>query len=160
MSGITKGAQMVELFGALGVGLVTSGNHELDLGREVLKTRIAESKFPWVGTNVLDAADQPFGGAAATLIKEVGEVKIGFLGIVTPETHHLSSAGPAVHFADPVATGKAAAAALRQSRANLVIALTHLNFEEDRALSRAVPRIDAILGGHDPAPIPLSEHRV
>jgi len=160
LSGITKGAQMVELFGALGVDLVTFGNHEFDFGPDVLKSRIAESKFPWVGTNVLDAADQPFGGAVPTFIKAVGDVKIGFLGIVTPETHHLSSAGPTVHFADPVAAGKAAAAALRQAGANVVIALTHLNFEEDRALSRAVPGIDVILGGHDHDPITFYEHGV
>ncbi len=109
---------------------------------------------------MLDAADQPFGGAVPTFIKAVGDVKIGFLGIVTPETHHLSSAGPTVHFADPVAAGKAAAAALRQAGANVVIALTHLNFEEDRALSRAVPGIDVILGGHDHDPITFYEHGV
>src|SRR5712692_3121803 len=86
LSGITKGAQMIELFGALGVDLVSFGNHEFDFGPEILEKRIAESHFPWLGTNVRDSDDRPFGGAVATVVKTVGDVKIGFLGIVTPES--------------------------------------------------------------------------
>ncbi len=160
LSGITKGAQMVELFGALGVDLVTFGNHEFDFGPEILEKRIAESRFPWLGTNVRDSDDRPFGGAVATVVKTVGDVKIGFLGIVTPESAVLSSAGPGIRFTDPVAASTAAVAELRQAGANVVIALTHLGIEEDRALSRAVPGIDVVLGGHDHDPITFYEHGV
>jgi len=84
---------MVELFGALGPSTSSpSGNHEFDFGPDVLKSRIAESKFPWVGTNVLDAADQPFGGCRPDIHKAVGDVKIGFLAS-SAGNHHLSSAG-------------------------------------------------------------------
>jgi 5'-nucleotidase / UDP-sugar diphosphatase len=160
LSGVTKGAQMVELFNALGVDLVTFGNHEFDFGPDILETRIAESYFPWLGTNVRDSGDRPFGGAVATAIKTVGDVKIGFLGIVTPESAVLSSGGPGIRFIDPVAAATAAVAELRQAGANVVIALTHLGFEEDRALSRAVPGIDVIVGGHDHDPITFYEHGV
>jgi 2',3'-cyclic-nucleotide 2'-phosphodiesterase (5'-nucleotidase family) len=158
LSGITKGAQMVALFNALGVDLVTFGNHEFDFGPEILKARMAEAKFPFLGTNVRDAAGQPFGGAVATVIKQVGDVKIGFLGIATPESAVLSSAGPDIRFTDPVAASKAALAELRASGAHIVVALTHLGVEEDRALSRAVPGIDVILGGHDHEPVTFYEH--
>ncbi len=160
LSGITKGAQMIELFGALGVDLVSFGNHEFDFGPEILEKRIAESHFPWLGTNVRDSDDRPFGGAVATVVKTVGDVKIGFLGIVTPESAVLSSAGPGIRFTDPVAASTAAVAELRQAGANVVIALTHLGIEEDRALSRAVPGIDVVLGGHDHDPITFYEHGV
>src|SRR5713226_2834280 len=113
LSGTTKGAQMVALFNALGVDLVTFGNHEFDFGPEILKTRMAEAKFPFVAANVRDAAGKPFGGAVATLIKELGDVKIGFLGIVTPESAVLSSAGPDIRSTDPIAASKAAFAELR-----------------------------------------------
>jgi 5'-nucleotidase / UDP-sugar diphosphatase len=158
LSGITKGAQMVTLFNALGVDLVTFGNHEFDFGPEILKARMAEAKFPFLGTNVRDGAGKPFGGAVATLIKEVGDVKIGFLGIVTPESAVLSSAGPEIRFTDPVAASKTALAELRAAGAHVVIALTHLGVDEDRALSRAVPGIDVILGGHDHEPVTFYEH--
>jgi 5'-nucleotidase / UDP-sugar diphosphatase len=160
LSGITKGAQMVELFGAIGVDLVTFGNHEFDFGPEILEQRIAESRFPWLGTNVRDADGKPFGGAVATVIKTVGDVKIGFLGVVTPESAVLSSGGPGIRFTDPAAAAKEAVGELRQAGANVVVALTHLGIEEDRALSHAVPGIDLVLGGHDHDPITFYEHGV
>jgi len=70
----------------------------------------------------------------------------------------LSSAGPDIRFTDPIAASKAALAELRCAGANVVIALTHLAIDEDRALSRAVPGIDVILGGHDHEPITFYEH--
>ena len=46
MSGLREGAQMVELFNALGVDAAVPGNHEFDFGPEVLFQRMAESNFP------------------------------------------------------------------------------------------------------------------
>src|SRR5262245_7487376 len=47
MSALVKGAQMVALFNALGVDVVTFGNHEFDFGPEVTQQHIAESRFVW-----------------------------------------------------------------------------------------------------------------
>jgi 2',3'-cyclic-nucleotide 2'-phosphodiesterase (5'-nucleotidase family) len=160
LSGTTKGAQMVELFNAMGVDVATFGNHEFDFGRDVLLKRIAEAKFAWLGTNVTDPAGQPLAGTVTTAIKQVGDVKIGFLGVVTAESAMLSSGGPDIRFGDPVATAKAAVEALRKAGVNAIVALTHLDYEQDRALSRAVPEISLILGGHDHDPITFYEHGV
>lgn len=160
LSGTTKGVQMVELFNAMGVDVATFGNHEFDFGRDVLLKRIGEAKFAWLGTNVTNAAGQPLAGTVTTAIKQVGDVKIGFLGIVTPESAILSSGGPDIRFGDPTAAAKGAVEALRKAGANVVIALTHLDYEQDRALAHAIPGIDLILGGHDHDPITFYEHGV
>jgi 5'-nucleotidase/UDP-sugar diphosphatase len=160
LSGITKGAQMVDLFNAIGVDLVSFGNHEFDFGPEVLTQRIAEAKFPWLGTNVSDAAGKPVAGSVTTLMKEVEDVRVGFLGIVTPHTAMMSSGGASMHFADPIATARAAVEQLRKDGAHVVIALTHLGIEEDLALIDAVKGIDVVLGGHDHDPITYYEHGV
>jgi hypothetical protein len=52
MSALLQGAQMIDLFNALGVDVVVFGNHEFDFGAEVTRQRIAASQFPWLGTNV------------------------------------------------------------------------------------------------------------
>jgi 5'-nucleotidase/UDP-sugar diphosphatase len=153
MSALFKGAQMVALFNALGVDVVTFGNHEFDLGPEVTQQRIAESHFVWLGTNVLGADGKPFGGAGATLTRQVGELTVGMFGLVTLETAYLSSPGPTVTFAPVVPTAQAAVEALRQAGADVIIALTHLTIAEDRALAQQVPGISVILGGHEHAPI-------
>ena len=55
MSGLTKGKQMIELMNALGLDVAGFGNHEFDFGSDVLKERIAASKFTWLATNTLGA---------------------------------------------------------------------------------------------------------
>jgi 2',3'-cyclic-nucleotide 2'-phosphodiesterase (5'-nucleotidase family) len=132
MSALLKGAQMVALFNTLGVDAVVFGNHEFDFGPEVTQQRMAEAKFLWLGTNVLGPDGKPFGGALATTTRQVGELTIGLIGLLTPET---------------------AVETLRQAGADVIIALTHLSLAEDRTLAQQVPGISVILGGHDHEPI-------
>jgi 5'-nucleotidase / UDP-sugar diphosphatase len=160
LSGLTKGAQMVDLFNAIGVDVVGFGNHEFDFGPEVLRQRIAEGHFAWVSSNVTDSSGEPLRGTVTTLIKEVEDVRIGFLGLVTPHTAMLSSGGAEMHFAEPIAAARAATAELKKAGANVVIALTHLEIEQDLALANDVKGIDVILGGHDHEPITYYEHGV
>src|SRR5262244_869897 len=96
MSSLFKGAQMVTLFNALGVDVVVFGNHEFDFDPEVTQHRMAESDFSWLGTNVLGPNGKPFGGSLATMTRQVGELTVGFFGLLTPETAELSSHSSAV----------------------------------------------------------------
>ncbi len=48
MSGLTRGAHMIELMNALGADVAVTGNHEFDFGPDVLARRIEESEFPWL----------------------------------------------------------------------------------------------------------------
>ena len=93
MSGITKGTQMIELMNAIGLDLAVVGNHEFDFGTEVLKQRAGESKFTWLGTNVQGEDGKVLSGLAATATRKIGDVTIGFFGIITPDTRHLSNTG-------------------------------------------------------------------
>lgn len=157
LSGTTRGEQMTALFNAMGVDVVTFGNHEFDFGTEVLKARIAESKFPWVGSNVAGPDGKPLPGSVATWTKTVGDIKIGFLGVVTPETAHLSSGGAEATFTNVQAAAALAVKALRDEGANVVVALTHQTITEDRDLAVKVKGIDLVLGGHDHDPISVYE---
>jgi 2',3'-cyclic-nucleotide 2'-phosphodiesterase (5'-nucleotidase family) len=157
MSGITKGAQMVELMNAVGLDLAVVGNHEFDFGTAVLKQRVAESKFPWLGTNVLAADGTPFPGLVPTMTRKVGALTIGFFGLITPDTRFLSNTGPDVKFAPVLDTARATVKKLRDEGADVIVALTHLTIAEDRQLVREVKGIDVILGGHEHDPITFYE---
>ncbi len=156
LSGLTQGRQMIEIFNALGLDAAGLGNHEFDFGAEVLRQRASESRFTWLASNTFGADGQPLVGQA-TLLRQFGPFKVGLFGLLTPETRHLSSPGAGVRFAPVVETAKATVAALREQKADLVIALTHLDLAADRALVRAVPGIDVVLGGHDHDPIMIFE---
>ncbi len=160
MSGLTKGAQMIEMLNAIGMDVAVLGNHEYDFGPEVLSTRVAASKFPWLASNVFDTAGNQANGTKATHIIQVGEYKIGFFGILTPETETLSSPGPDIRFVDVVEQAKISVAALKEQGADVIVALTHVNFSDDRLLARSVKGINLILGGHDHEPITFFERGV
>ncbi len=157
MSGLTKGQQMIELMNAVGLDLAIFGNHEFDFGDEVLKQRMAESKFTWLATNVLGPDKKPFGGALATLQKDIGGFKFGFFGLTTPETATLSSPGKEIAFSPVFETATQAVKALKEQGAEVIVAITHLTIAEDREMARRVKGIDLVLGGHDHDPITFYE---
>jgi 2',3'-cyclic-nucleotide 2'-phosphodiesterase (5'-nucleotidase family) len=102
---------------------------------------------------VLAPDGKPFGGMIATAVKQVGDYKIGFFGILTPETVTLASPGPNIAFTDVIETARAAVEALKAEGAEIIVAMTHLYIAEDRALASAVEGIHLVLGGHDHDPI-------
>ena len=160
LSGLTKGAQMVEMLNAIGTTVAVFGNHEFDFGPQILVERIKASKFPWLATNVTDPAGRIFGGAADVWTTQVGEYKVGFFGLLTPDTETLSNTGRDVVFKPIVDTATAAVKALKDQGAQVIIALTHLDLAQDRQLAARVPGINAILGGHDHDPMQIFENNV
>jgi len=147
-SSVTRGAHMIELFNALGLDLAVLGNHEFDFGPQVAAERIAQSRFPWLGTNVLGTDGHPFGGAVSSVLREIAGLRIGFLGVLTPDTAELART-EGITFTPPAAALRAGIAALQRQGADLVIALTHLDLEDDRRIAREIPGISLVLGGHD-----------
>ena len=160
MSGLTKGAHMVDLMNAIGVDIAVAGNHEYDFGPEVAARNFAASTFPWLGTNVHGPDGTPADGLGARRVVERGGFRIGFFGLVTPETDVLSSPGESIVFAPVLETARSAVAALKVDGADVIVALTHLDFPDERELAAEVEGIHLILGGHDHVPLALRERGV
>ncbi|MBI4842110.1 MAG: 5'-nucleotidase C-terminal domain-containing protein [candidate division NC10 bacterium] len=154
MSSLFQGSQMVATLNATGLDLATFGNHEFDFGLEATRERMRESRFTWVSSNVLDpASGLPFGGAAPFVLREVGGIRVAFIGLVTPETHTLSKGASGLKFLDPIQAAKEVVARARRARADVIVALTHQDMADDKQLAAAVPEIDLILGGHEHVPL-------
>ena len=150
-SSVTGGAHMVEIFNELGTDVAVLGNHEFDLGSEVARRRVAESRFPWLAANVLGMDGAPFAGAA-TLIREEAGLRIGFVGALTRATADLAVGARDVTFTDETAALRAGVADLRRRGADVVVALTHLDLADDERVAREIEGIDLVLGGHDHEP--------
>jgi 5'-nucleotidase/UDP-sugar diphosphatase len=157
LSGLTQGAQMIELYNLLGTDVAVLGNHEFDFGPEVAAQRIAESDFPWLGTNVLGPDGRPAMGTVDLHLMDVGGYRIGFFGLLAPETDVLSSPGPGIRIAPGIGTAAAAVERLKAQGADVIVALTHDDLADDRELARSVDSIHLILGGHDHDPITFYE---
>lgn len=141
------GRQMVAVLNALGLDWTTLGNHEFDIPEGAFRSRLAESRFGYVASNVRDSAGRRFPGVRPHAIVTVtaGErpVRVGLLGAVLP-----SNPQPWVRYTDPLASLAEHAALIRDS-VDVLVALTHLAVEDDQRLAESVPAIDLILGGHE-----------
>jgi 5'-nucleotidase len=145
----TQGKHMVEAWNALGLDLSVLGNHEFDMGPEVLRQRLQESRFTWLGANVVDATTgAPFGELPPFVIREVGGVRVGVVGLLTPETQTSSSPGKDVAFQDVCKTASTLLPQMRAQGAQVLVGLTHMTLPQDKALAACAP-FDLILGGHE-----------
>ncbi len=145
-----KGVQMIDAWNAVGLDYAVFGNHEFDFGPDELLKRIKESRFTWLGTNVVDnKTGKTFADTPPFVLREFQGIKLGIFGIVLPETKSTSRPGPNVDFLNVCETAKATVAAMRASGAQVVVALTHLSMAEDKELAHCVEGIDIIIGGHE-----------
>lgn len=155
-----KGRQLVDVLNATGVNLVTFGNHEFDISAVELQKRINESEFEWISANVMQKTDdglKPFYKATTqgnapfkpctTYVFHQGKrsVKVGFTGVTlqgfTPDYAEISSFVDAARACYDTLT-------IRDS-AQVLIALTHLNIEEDRELAKSTGGYHLQIGGHE-----------
>jgi 5'-nucleotidase/UDP-sugar diphosphatase len=139
-----KGRSSIALMNAMGFDAMVVGNHEFDFGLKVLRKRISQAAFPVLGANVLG-----FPPLKPYLIKSVGGLKLGIIGVVTDttpgSTHPRNVVG--LKFIPPAAAVKKYLNKVREN-SDIVIVLSHQGLAADQALAAAVPGIDVIVGGH------------
>ena len=83
--GIDEGASVLDIMNAVGYQVATLGNHEFDYGQFRAFELMDKADFPLISSNFYVAADGNL-VLPASRILECGGVKIGFVGISTPET--------------------------------------------------------------------------
>ena len=144
-----KGAQMIDAWNAVGLDYAVFGNHEFDFGPQVLLDRVKDSHFTWLNANVVDnktgatiAATPPY------VVREIGGVKIGIIGLVLPETKRTSKPGPDTDFLNVCDTAKKYIPQMLSEGAGVIVALTHLSLREDKELAVCAD-VDLIIGGHE-----------
>ncbi len=128
----------------------TLGNHEFDWGQEPLRARIAQAQFPVVAANLLDAATGEIWDAVKPYaIVQAGRARVAILGLVYPDTPAITRAGvvAGLDFRGAVETAERYLPEL-EDQADLVVVLSHLGYDGDRLLARALDGIDVIVGGH------------
>ena len=152
-----RGRQMVDAMNAAGFDLVCFGNHEFDISEKELQERINESEFQWVSSNAFHRSNksvQPFQHQASRTDipryyfinfrdADGTTARIGFLGLVLP-----SNPAEYVHYEDAIASAKQVYDLIRDS-CDAVVALTHLQVNDDKKLVDAIPGIAVVLGGHE-----------
>ena len=156
----SKGASAIDMMNAAGYSVVTLGNHEFDFGYAQLMENLSKASFPVICASVtLDETGETILPASTIITTESG-LKIGFVGVETPET--VTKVNPGLinmitfaAFDKLYETTQNAVDAIRAD-ADLVIGLFHLGVDAESkvngyrsvdALAR-VTGIDMVLDGH------------
>lgn len=147
MSGLDKGAHIVDLINRTKIDVFTPGNHEFDFGEEIFRSRMAELQATRLAANLRDKEGKPLPGFADSRIFEMDGVRIGVFGLTEDESAKRSNTG-SLQFSPAVETAKLQAQRLRDSGADLVVAVTHSEWQDDLRLART-GLIDVVLSGHD-----------
>ena len=145
-----KGAQMIDAWNAVGLDYSVFGNHEFDIKKAELLERIKESKFTWLGANVIDTkTGKIFADTPPFVIREFNGVKVGIIGLLLPETKETSSMDESLTVTDYCLTANLIVSRLRKvEKVDAVVGLTHLFMAQDKKLAGCAD-FDLILGGHE-----------
>src|SRR5207244_7074999 len=145
-----KGAALLQVMNRMGYDAQALGNHDFDWGPDVLRARAGEARFPFLAANVVDGASgQPAGFATPFIVKDLGLARVAVLGMANPGTPAISKPAnvKGLRFLSAADAVAKYLPELRQ-KADVVVVLSHLGTDEDRALARGCPGIDVLVGGH------------
>jgi 2',3'-cyclic-nucleotide 2'-phosphodiesterase (5'-nucleotidase family) len=155
-----NGAQMIDMLNWLDGDpaamdermFVVFGNHEFDKADAgLIDRRVEGSQFRWTVANLAFSQDGATVAAAnldRSYLVEAGGIKLGLFGLIV----NLENKPPFVTgIADPIVTARTLTADLRARGAEVVVALTHLNWVTDKRLLEELGDAgpDLIIGGHD-----------
>ncbi|XP_078337101.1 mannosylglucosyl-3-phosphoglycerate phosphatase-like [Crassostrea virginica] len=147
-----KGEQMIPIMNAVGTHAAVYGNHDFDFGVDHLCEMVQRTDFPWLLSNVIDnLTNKPLAGGKESCIIDWNGYKVGVMGLVEEEwIETLATLDPEdVTYLDFVSKANELCKDLKQKGVDLIIALTHMRWPNDRLLAEQVPGIDLILAGHD-----------
>ena len=149
-----KGLSTIEIMNAIAPDVVTLGNHETDYGIAHLLFLEKCAKFPIINANLYIKSN------SARLFRphivlETGGMKILFIGIITEgvmkSAKNDTDVGSFVDIHEAAAEIGRICNAYNASDIDLTVLLTHIGFEEDKALAAQLDKdwsVDIIIGGH------------
>ncbi|KAF8145139.1 Metallo-dependent phosphatase-like protein, partial [Mycena galopus ATCC 62051] len=170
-SSVTRGRHMAPLMNGLGIDIAVVGNHEFDFGFPQLKTLLADTRFPWLLSNILDTntGKVPEPLKDFHVIEKAG-IRIGLIGLVEKDWIATINGWPEnFEHQDMAKIGKELSVKLRdpagEYKCDLIIAVTHCRISNDITLAQALfalsptaqaktniaseHGVDLLLGGHD-----------
>lgn len=144
------GIPEVTAYSMAGVDAAVPGNHAFDFSTGFFEEWATNASYPIICAN-LDFADAAFNDTVKDYtILDAGGVQVGIFGIITPQLEKIVVLDDDVIMHENTAEiGNAAVKSLKEEGADIIIALTHQDREDDIELAQSVPGIDLIIGGHD-----------
>jgi 2',3'-cyclic-nucleotide 2'-phosphodiesterase (5'-nucleotidase family) len=90
-------------------------------------------------------------------VRTFGGLKVGFIGLCLTTTEISPAKLAHTRLDDPIEAAGRYLPMLQREGAQVIVAVTHLAFADDRRLVERFPQIDLIIGGHEHFPITATE---
>ncbi len=166
ISNLTKGEVITEAFKEMNMKFSAVGNHEFDFGKDIIPVWAKDGGYKFLASNIeVENSMKPAGWDEYVKPYDIQEVtvdgkviKIGFIGIATPETAYKTAAEnvKGFTFTDPVVATNKYSKILKEKGVDAIISLTHLGgFQKDGVISgevvdyaNGVKDVDGIFLGH------------
>ncbi|GAA0125204.1 5'-nucleotidase C-terminal domain-containing protein [Clostridium sp. CTA-19] len=160
MSNLKEGQPVADMIKILGLKYSALGNHEFDWGRDKIPNWQEQGDFNFLAANLYDdSTNDTVSWVKPYAIEEVDGVKIGFIGLITPDTAIATKAEniQGLTFKDPVEIATQLSKKLKEEeKVDVVIALTHIGGKqsEDGSITgevanlASVEGLDAIVSAH------------
>jgi 2',3'-cyclic-nucleotide 2'-phosphodiesterase (5'-nucleotidase family) len=148
ISTLSRGMSQIEMLNLMRPDVFTLGNHEFDYGRDRLASELKLLKIPVISSNIFDKRTgrlfvRPY------LIKKVDGVRLGFIGVITPDLFGLTLPRNVrdLEILSPEKTVTKYMHVIRDS-VDLIVVVSHMGVRRDKELAARVPGIAVIIGGH------------
>lgn len=146
-----QGKTIIAAMNAIGYDAMTLGNHDFDQGVAVTQARAAEAKFPILIANIVQVSSGKVPAwAKAYIVKEIGGIRFGIVGVSYARTPSISSKSKelqAFKFIDELEALKQILPEVK-SKSDVIIVLSHAGYDTDQRIAAALPEINIIVGGH------------
>ncbi|MGL6261805.1 bifunctional metallophosphatase/5'-nucleotidase [Vibrio sp. WXL210] len=160
-----KGRANAAMLNALDLDAMALGNHELDLGNEPVADFAQRIQFPllagnWdlsneaahkrnkISSNQNVYAYHNEQQVARWVVQQVDGEPVAIFGLSLDKMTDIANPDPDTPFINSLDVALRTVKAIRASGVNKIILLSHLGYEQDKALAEQVEGIGLIVGGH------------
>ena len=153
---LENGQSIAKVLKAVGYDAISPGNHDFNYGQDTLKQLGQISGMKVLAGNVKTQDNKL--KYEDTMIKEIGDVKVGIFGLATPETSYKTNPNnvKGLNFGDKksiIKDAKEMVQDLEKQGADIIVGLSHLGIDSDSKvkstdIAKSVDGIDLLIDGH------------
>lgn len=140
-----KAEILAESAKAFGYDVVGVGEADLATGLSGYQALLKTAGVTPLCANLMQGNQRVFD---ATAVRDIAGVKIGFVSVMQTLRPLPQENNVPLVLTDAEAALRAGVDELKTKKVDLIVALTHVGFDQDRELAKKVPGIDVIIGGH------------
>ncbi len=139
-----QASHLIDALNLLGHDAVTPGEKDFAMGVKIFERLRKRARFKFLAANLRRKGAPLLPASAVFTLPRAGrKLRVGVIGLVGDDL----SWPRELKATPPIPAARAEARRIR-SKVDLLVALTHLGFDKDQELAKAVPEIDLIVGGH------------